>query len=167
MRVKVLTFVGFAITIIGLFLYLSPYITSPTRTGDHYVYALQTLTLTMHFDRGERLEGYFTVRGGNDDVKFYIKNPYGAVILDAGTVTGRHDFAFTAEHEGVYTLYFDNTFSLITSKTIFLSYRVTVKSILYDLSLPIAVVGIAILALGLISIYEKKMKERKATTSTS
>lgn len=167
MRAKVLTFVGILIMIVGLFFYLFPYITSRMRTEDHSVSAMQRLTLTMHFEKHERLEGYFTVRGGNDDVKFYIKNPYGAVILDAGMVTGRHDFAFTAEHEGVYTLYFDNTFSLITSKTIFLSYRITVKSILYDLSLPITVVGVAILAWGLISIYEKKMKEKKATTSTS
>lgn len=164
MRAKVLTYVGFVILLVGLFFYLYPYITTKTRTEDYDVPALQTLTLTMHFEEGERIEGYFTVRGGNDDVKFYIKNPYGAIILDAGMMTGRHDFAFTAEHTGVFTLYFDNTFSLLTSKTIFFSYQLTVRTILDELRLPMVLVGVGILSVGLLSMYEKKIKERKQTS---
>ena len=163
MRTKVLVFVGFVIVLVGLLLYLTPYVTSPTRREQHNVPALQTLTLTMHFEKGERMEGYFKCMHANDirsdDIRFYIKNPYGAVILDAGTVTGRHDFAFTAEHSGVFTLYFDNTFSLLTSKIIVFRHKVTVKSSYPELSLPTALIGIAILAVGLISIYEKKKKK--------
>ena len=148
------------IAIVGFLLYLSPFITTGTKTENHSVPPLQTLTLTFHFNKGEKIEGYFTVRQGNDDINFYVKDPYGTVILDAGRVKGRYDFVIPIEHSGVYTLYFDNTFSLFTSKTIFLTYQATIRSFFSELSLPITLIGVSLIVLGLILIYEKKMKEK-------
>lgn len=157
---SLLIIVGGVLIIVGLFFYISPFLTSNTRNENHNVPALQYLTLTWALDKAEKIEGYFTVRGGGDDVDFHIKDPYGSVILDAGRVTGRRDFAFTAEYSGAYTLYFDNSFSIFTSKTIFLSYQQTLRIFPGDLSLLITILGVLILVLGVIRLYQKQIKER-------
>jgi hypothetical protein len=73
--------------------------------------------------KGDVLEGYLTVRGGNDDIQFYVKDSYGNVVLNV-SVRGRYDFQYSATSEGFHTLYFDNSFSLLTSKQVLIHYRV-------------------------------------------
>ena len=85
--------------------------------------SLSTSTMTLTMSKGDVLEGYLTVRGGNDDIGFYIKDSYGNKVMDIG-VNGRYDFSYTATSEGFHTLYFDNGFSLFTRKQIFIHYRV-------------------------------------------
>lgn len=159
---KLLMFLGLVVLIVGLFFYLFPYGMSNTKTDSFQVPNLQTATSTFVLNKGERIEGYFTVIGGWNDIKFNIQDPYGSVILNAGTVTGRRDFAFTAEHSGAYTLFFDNGYSLFTSKTIFLSYSGTV-AFPRDLSLVLALMGFGILLLGLARVGQAWEKEKKQT----
>ena len=78
---------------------------------------------TVTMSKGKVLEGYLTVRGGNDDIRFYIKDSYGNKVLDI-EVKGRYDFSYTAISEGFHTLYFDNSFSLFTGKQVLMHYRV-------------------------------------------
>ena len=85
---------------------------------------LHQVTMTVNMRSGAVFEGYMTVRGGNDDVRFYIKDSYGNEVLDKNRVQGRYDFSYKAASEGFHTLYFDNSFSLMTSKQVYLSYRV-------------------------------------------
>ena len=166
MRAKALMYIGAILIIVGLFLYFSPYTTS-TKTEDYDVRRGVMLEVTWpDLEKGERISGYFTIRGGDEEVKFYIKDPYGAIIHDAGTVKSRHDFAFTAEHSGVYSLYFEN-YAGTSDKHIFVTYETKFKSIFHDLSLPIVLIGALILVAGLLSFYEKKMKEKKAAVSMS
>ena len=150
MNKKVLS-LGITLIIVGLLL---PYALSElagAMTRSFTVSPLSAITVSRHLNRGERVEGYFTVRGGNDDIKFYIKDPYGVIIYDVGKVKGRHDFVFTAETIGVYTLYFDNSFSLITSKHIYLTIKLTpailglpINQLLIMLGLIVSVIGVVL-----------------------
>jgi len=82
------------------------------------------VSMTIDMRSGAVFEGYMTIRGGNDDIRFYIKDSYGNKVLDKNRVQGRYDFSYKATTEGFHTLYFDNSFSLITSKQVYLHYRV-------------------------------------------
>ncbi len=86
-----------------------------------------TETLTMNSPKGVTIEGYLTVRGGNDEIVFYIKDSYGNVVLNI-QVRGRYDFSYKTTSEGFHTLYFDNGSSLfaspLASKQILMHYRV-------------------------------------------
>ena len=85
---------------------------------------LQEMTMTINMNHGALFEGYLTVRGGNDDVRFYIKDSYGNKVLDINRVRGRYDFDYHATSEGFHTIYFDNSFSLVTSKQVYIHFRV-------------------------------------------
>lgn len=81
-------------------------------------------TLTFKMSRGETLEGYLTVSGGNDDIRFYINNPAGVKMLDIKRVQERYDFVYTADSDGSHSLSFNNGFSFRTGKHICLHYRI-------------------------------------------
>ena len=81
-------------------------------------------TVTINVKKGAIIEGYLTVRGGNDDVRFYIEDSFGNKVLDRNRVNGRYDFMYTVQSNGFHTMFFDNSFSWITSKQVFLHYRV-------------------------------------------
>ena len=85
---------------------------------------LSAVTITINMSTGAVFEGYLTVRGGNDDVRFYIKDSYGNIVLDINRVNGRYDFSYVVTSEGFHTIYFDNSFSIITSKQVYIHYRV-------------------------------------------
>lgn len=84
---------------------------------------LSSRTLTAHLDAGERLEGYFTIRGGQDEVKFWIEDPHGATIYNAGLVYDYHNFNVIVSRTGYYTMYWDNSFSWTVDKHVYLKYR--------------------------------------------
>lgn len=96
----------------------------PYRDTNFYVSPSSQRILTFNAGAGDTIEGYFTIRGGADEVKFWIENPWGTAIHNAGRVYDRHDFQVTCANEGYYTLYFSNTFSLTVGKDIYLHYRV-------------------------------------------
>ena len=81
-------------------------------------------TITVNVKKGAIIEGYLTVRGGNDDIRFYIEDSFGNKVLDKNRVNGRYDFMYTAQSDGFHTMFFDNSFSWFTSKQVFLHYRV-------------------------------------------
>jgi hypothetical protein len=77
--------------------------------GDYDVKGEVTLELSSgYLEKGDRTEGGFTISGGNEEVKFYIKNPSGVIIHDAGIVKSRYDYGFTAKDSGVYSFCFEN-----------------------------------------------------------
>lgn len=162
---QTLIFLGFVVLIVGLYFYIFPYLTTNTRTDTFDVSALHSQIMSVQLNKGDRCEGYFTVIGGNGDIDFRIKDPYGSVILDAGRVTGRRDFAVTAEYSGTYTFYWDNTFSLITSKTVFFSHNWTVVAFPRELTLLVALLGLLLVILGSSRIAQAYVKEKKQTAS--
>ncbi|MGE5619074.1 MAG: S1C family serine protease [Sphingomonadaceae bacterium] len=72
---------------------------------------------------GAALEGYFTV-SGDKDVGFRITGPSDSILLDPGRVEGPYAFGIRSTSPGPHTLYFDNTYSIFTTKNITLFYRV-------------------------------------------
>jgi hypothetical protein len=163
---KSLLFLGIVVLIIGLYFYLVPLGMSNTKTDNFQVSPLQYRTVTFILNKGDRIEGYFTVLGGSNDIRFNIKDPYASTILDAGTVTGRRDFAFTAEYSGAYTLTFDNSYSLLTTKTVFLSYSSTV-AFPSAIAIAIALIGLLILIFGLSRVFQAWAKEKQKQQTTT
>jgi len=100
---------------------------APYHEQSFTVGALSEKTLSVELSSGDSLEGYVQVTtGGNLDINFLVKDPYGKTIYKApDRVKGRHDFTFKAQNDGYYTLHFDNGFSLLTSKSVILKYRRT------------------------------------------
>ncbi len=84
-----------------------------------------TRCITVLMSKGSILEGYITVRGGNDDIVFYIEDiRYENKLFFGDRVYGLEHFYYQATHDGVYTMCFDNSFSWITSKRVHIHYRV-------------------------------------------
>ena len=96
----------------------------PYEDTNFTVSSLNKYTITVNVQQGAVIEGYLTVRGGNDDVRFYIEDSYGKKVLDKNRVNSRYDFYYMVKSSGFHTLYFDNSFSWITSKQVYLHYRV-------------------------------------------
>jgi hypothetical protein len=65
---------------------------------------LSATSLTFKMTKGEIIEGYLKVKGGNDDIRFYINDPSGARVLDVKRVQERHDFVYTANSDGSHSL---------------------------------------------------------------
>ena len=81
-------------------------------------------SITVHAGAGDRIEGYFTIDGGQREVKFWIEVSSGVKVYDAGLVHDRHDFQVTCTGEDDYKLYFDNNISSTAGKNIYIRYRV-------------------------------------------
>lgn len=73
--------------------------------------------------KGNTLEGFFVVEGGQNDLGFRIQAPNGGYLVNIQRVTGRYDFRYVVGQDGPYTLVFDNGFSWFTSKYVTASYR--------------------------------------------
>jgi ribosomal protein L40E len=77
------------------------------------------------------------------------------------SITGGTSFSFTAESAGAYTLHFDNSFSLFSSKIVVTTYDVSLSKVGgVDLTLILVLVGVVIIALiaifSLVAISNRK-----------
>ena len=101
----------------------------PRESGDEAIEYLyydeihtgQTSALAVKLEEGERFRArlwiwkagrfaFFEVRGWRvpGTLAFYIRDPYGSKIIDAGRIEGMYEFDFTAEVAGDYRLVFDD-----------------------------------------------------------
>jgi hypothetical protein len=145
--------VGVAVVVVGLILYVRPIPNDQNETW--YVEPFSTIQSTAVLDRGERLEGFFTVGGGDEQVRFWVKDPNGVIIYNAGTVNSRADCVFTAESSGAYTLYFDNGQDV--EKTIYFTRSRNAAF----LGIVGALAGLLIAILGLVSVGQDWSRARK------
>jgi hypothetical protein len=83
-----------------------------------------TQTLTFNLNKDAKFTGSVSVSGGNNDINFWVANPTGDHIIPKQGVHVGKSFQFEAESNGGYTLNFDNSFSLVTSKTVTLTYKI-------------------------------------------
>ncbi len=75
---------------------------------------------------GENFVGSFTVSGGvGNDIKFWVSNPQGKQIILQQDITRGKSFSFTADQNGPYALFFDNSFEVEIAKKITLTYEIT------------------------------------------
>lgn len=84
-----------------------------------------TRWLAIDLAKGAKFNGYFSVQGGsNDDVNFWVEDPYGSQIISPRRVQVDNNFQFTASEEGVHRIYFDNSMSVFSNKVVQLSYNI-------------------------------------------
>jgi hypothetical protein len=87
--------------------------------------ALNQCALGFNLNSGEKMSGSISISGGlNNDIGFYITNPTGAQIYNAGRVSGGTAFSISADTAGAYTLHFDNSFAP-SEKLVTVSYDVS------------------------------------------
>jgi len=122
---------------------------------------LQEITRILELKEGEIVSGSITVSGGSgNDINFYVTNPKGDIILRYDRTTDV-DFSFTATISGTYIMHFDNSFSIISSKTITLSYSIktSILGVPQDVFLLFLVLVIALIAIVSIIVVLRRSKK--------
>ena len=161
----VLMFVGMSVLVSGFYL---AFFWMKLRQGYYNVEGESVLQLSWYLQEGDRTEGGFTVSGGNEEVRFYIENPSGAIIYDAGIVKTRleHGTGFTAGVSGIYSLYFENLEPL-SDKRIHVRFRSPYEprrlTPFEILGLPMMFGGTAILIYGVIGLVRTLRKSKDLT----
>ena len=124
----------------------------------------QEIVRTISLDEGDKVSGSINVSGGSgNDINFYVTNPNGDTILTYDRTT-QTCFSFTASTAGSYTMHFDNSFTVFSSKTVTLDYTITEPIFglppqqFYFLVFLVIVIVASIVAFGL--------KRRKPATQT-
>ena len=86
--------------------------------------ALSSTTQKLNLNAGDSVSGSLSVVGGSgNDINFQVTDPNGNTLVSYSRVTGT-SFSFSASMTGTYTMTFDNSFSLISSKSVTLNYSV-------------------------------------------
>jgi emp24/gp25L/p24 family/GOLD len=120
-------------------------------------------TLTFNLNNGDKVSGSISITGGSsNDVNFYVTNPSGAKIYDAGRVTDGTSFTFSADSSGAYILHFDNSFSLLSGKQVTVSYDVSSGGIP---EFPPQILFATVLALFVVASY--LIVRRRVTNASS
>jgi hypothetical protein len=92
--------------------------------------ALSEQMLIFNLKTGQKFAGSLAISGGSgNDIDFWIIDPQGTTVLNLGRVSQGKSFDFTAQASGAYTFHFSNGFSLLSSKTVNLTYDVGLPSI--------------------------------------
>jgi len=96
----------------------------PYQHREFIVAPVSAKTMIIDMNPGSIFEGFVDVEGGNDDIRFYVKDSHDNIVLDKNRVSEHYNFHYQAELRGSYTVYFDNSFSLVTDKKVTIYYRV-------------------------------------------
>jgi len=158
----VLMFVGMSVLVSGFYL---AFFWMKLRQGYYNVEGGAVLQLSGYLEKGDRTEGGFTVSGGNEEVKFYVENPSGVIIYDAGIVKTGLSRGFTAGYSGIYSLYFENLEPL-SDKRIHVRFRSPYEpriTIFDVLGFSMMFGGTAILIYGVTGVGFKGKKGTKRT----
>lgn len=156
-----LAIVGIAVMIFGLFFCLNPFRLPHTETG--HLNPLGEWGQQRGVQRGERVEGYLTVTGGDEEAWFTIKDPNGLVIEYVG-INRRIDFAFTAEYDGMYEFDVSNA-QQDSEKTAYLTEQIVVRALSLEFWLLVIGAGAFSLGLSLIGYFsERRLQHEKTET---
>ena len=103
-----------------IFFLLSSFIQdSSARTETFIVEPGTVQSFRMNLDVGDFVTVTFSVGGGsNNDINFMINGPAGEAIFPERRITNGLDYQFTAHRDGAYTLFFDNSISLLSEKIV-------------------------------------------------
>lgn len=117
--------------------------------------------LVFNLNNGDQVSGSVSVTGGSgNDVNFWITSPTGATVYNSQRVSGGTTFTLSANEAGAYTLHFDNSFSLFSSKQVTVSYDVSTT--LIPGSSPVtSYVVVAVVVVLLVALYLALRKRGK------
>jgi len=128
--------------------------------------ALSSTTDKLNLTQGDSVSGSVSVVGGSgNDINFVITDPNGN-NLGTWDRTTYNTFSFSASISGTYTLTFDNSFSLLSSKSVTLDYSVQSASPFSENSLPLLlliVFVILIVIIIVVAVVVFAMRRSKAT----
>ncbi len=86
--------------------------------------------MLFNLSSGDTISGSVSISGLSDNyVNFYVTDPTGAQIYNAGRVSAGTTFSFTASTSGAHVLHFDNSFLNSSEKYIVMSYGIEVTLI--------------------------------------
>ncbi len=125
-----LAVIGLSLTVAGLFVMGGCVAKPQESSGEAIEYPYydeihtgKTEALAVTLEKGERFGaqlwvwkedrfGFMEARGWRvpSTLVFYIRDPYGRKVIDAGRIEGRYEFDFTAEVAGDYQLVFDDSY---------------------------------------------------------
>jgi len=71
---------------------------------------------------GNKIDGYFTVTGGEGSVLFWAESPSGVPVLDVVVIFNSYEFLIDCYEEGYYKLYFSNPTS-VTGRNVYVRHR--------------------------------------------
>jgi hypothetical protein len=163
MRIKYLLLVSILIIVVLLSM---PLITKGEGVKTVQIGPLQTSYLVYNLNIGDRFSGSLSITGGSgNDIDFSVTDPLGTTVLDLGRVSNGREFNFEAERNGAFRLVFDNSFSLISQKTVTLSYSIS-PPLIFGFEFPqfvliVVVIIIVLVAVVLLAYNLGKMKQRK------
>lgn len=122
---------------------------------------LQNIVRKINLEEGDYVTGNFTVLGGSgNDVNFYVTDHNGTEIMRFERTTGI-GFSFSATTTGMYTMNFDNRFSIFVSKTVTLDYSVKSAVLGIPQDTLLLLLGVAAIAVGAIVIIALLRRPRK------
>jgi len=156
-------------TVTILFLVLALSLASASQVKVIQVSPLTEQMLIFNLDSGQKFTGSLAISGGSgNDIDFWITDPQGTTILNLGRVSQGRSFDFTAQASGAYTFHFGNTFSLLSSKTVNLTYDVGLPAIFgMDLGTLLIIVGVIVALLLVILALAVALRRRKRTSKNN
>ena len=111
--------------------------------------------LVFNLRRGDKFTGSISISGGaGNDIDFWITDPTGVTIRSYGRVSLGRTFEFQATQDGAYTLHFDNSFSIISSKTVTLTYDI--ERPLIEVFSPVVVVAAVVIVILVVLVIIAK-----------
>ncbi len=131
--------------------------------------------ITLQLKKGDNVYVDVEISGGNDDIKFYIVDPNGYYVRPPSKIYSHYTYSFTAAEDGTYYLWFDNSFSILTSK--YVNVELTLKPIgtvkaavaksapdFYQSDIQLAILGILMSGIAvLLKIILKTIQRRSHT----
>jgi hypothetical protein len=153
-------------TITILFLLLGLSLASASQVKVIQVSPLTEQMLIFNLDSRQKFTGSLAISGGSgNDIDFWITDPQGTTILNLGRISQGRSFDFTAQASGAYTFHFSNTFSVLSSKTVNLTYDVGLPTIFgMDLETLLIIIGVIVALLFVILALAVALRRRKRTS---
>jgi len=86
----------------------------------------KSAAINLSLNYGDRLQGSFTIQGGDEELLFSIRDPSGNVVGWAGMVAQSYSFNVKVNTSGQFRIVFDNALlpSIYTTKLVALQYSV-------------------------------------------
>jgi len=151
---------GAAVLIFGVLVVALPYIIgiSGIKRESIIVLPLTKQTYVLHLRSGERLEVYFTVSGGANDIRFWIGYPATIskqlrfnYIFYPATISKQLSFDFTAPLDGDYWITFSNWLWPGSEKYVSMTIKITpigTFSWITSLGYVLSAIGLIVIIIG-------------------
>lgn len=129
---------------------------------------LSQINRNVNLSSGDSVTGSISVSGGlGNGINFFVVDPNGNTIVNYDRTTST-SFSFSASTAGNYKMTFDNSFSLLSSKSVTLDYSVHSANILSQNTILIIVSLVVVLILMFVGVaVSKRTRTRHQNTTVN